>query len=29
MADVAEIAECEGIGNTIARKILTALGRTL
>jgi len=29
MADVSEIAECEGIGNTIARKILTALGRTL
>jgi len=29
MADAEEIAQCEGIGNTIARKILTALGRTL
>lgn len=29
LADVSDIAQCEGVGNTIARKLLTALGRTL
>ncbi len=29
MADIADIARCEGLGTGIARKLLTALGRTL
>jgi len=29
MADVAELTECEGIGTGIARKLLSALGRTI
>ena len=29
MADVSDIAQCEGIGNTIAKRILIALGRSI